>query len=115
MYFRPTFGSKELVQLTRDGNSDLRHGVTSWAYTEEIFGPKSFWWSPDGEEVAYMTTNLTGIPTYNINWYGGRIYPEQQAERYAKVGVRNIEKIQFRIWQKSTRRTIDLTVDLPEE
>ncbi|KAI6183124.1 hypothetical protein M3Y97_00454800 [Aphelenchoides bicaudatus] len=100
--------------LTHDGNTDYRHGHTSWGYQEEIFGPEAFWWSPDGNELVYLTTNLSAIETYDISWYGGKQYPDQQTMRYAKTGVRNLEQIQLRVWQKVTRQTLNFTVDLPE-
>lgn len=55
-----------MIQLTHDGSTDYRHGLTSWAYQEDIFGPEAFWWSPDGQEAVYMTTNLTGVGVANL-------------------------------------------------
>jgi hypothetical protein len=54
------------------------------------------------------------ILTFDLSWYGGKQYPDNQAMRYAKAGVRNLEEIQLRLWQKSTRQTINFAVDLPD-
>ncbi|KAI6230408.1 hypothetical protein M3Y99_01059600 [Aphelenchoides fujianensis] len=117
LYFRPLIGSRELVRITTNGHTDLRHGITSWAYQEELYGPDAFWWSPDGEEVAFMTTNLQSIEAYNITWYGGHQYPEQQNLRYAKTGVegRALEQVEFSVWNKRTKSLVKLAVDLPDD
>ncbi|KAI6232633.1 hypothetical protein M3Y99_01010300 [Aphelenchoides fujianensis] len=117
LYFRPLIGSRELVRITTNGHTDLRHGITSWAYQEELYGPDAFWWSPDGEEVAFMTTNLQSIEAYNITWYGGHQYPEQQNLRYAKTGVegRALEQVEFSVWNKRTKSLVKMAVDLPDD
>src|SRR5262245_5871048 len=39
------------VQLTTDGNENIKNGYASWVYMEEILGRgsryRAFWWSPD--------------------------------------------------------------------
>ncbi|CAD5210667.1 unnamed protein product [Bursaphelenchus xylophilus] len=114
LYYRPGFNSDELVNITTDGNTDYRHGITNWAYGEELFGPDVFWWSDDGQEVAYMTTDLNKVKSYNISYYMGQQYPLLQTQRYAKAGVRDLEKVDLKIWNKRSRKTVNLTVELPE-
>lgn len=73
-----------------------------------------FWWADDGKEVAYMTTDLKKMQSYNISYYSGRQYPFEHTQKYAKPGVRELEKVDLKIWNKETKYTIKMAVDLPE-
>ncbi|KAH0429844.1 hypothetical protein CcaCcLH18_08126 [Colletotrichum camelliae] len=82
-------------QITKDGGPDLFHGVPDWVYEEEIFGGRStLWFSPDGEYVAYLSFNETGVETFTIPYYmdDQKIappYPKELDLRYPKVGSTN--------------------------
>ncbi|KAF6803732.1 extracellular dipeptidyl-peptidase dpp4 [Colletotrichum sojae] len=82
-------------QITNDGGPDMFHGVPDWVYEEEIFGSRStFWFSPDGEYVAYLSFNETGVETFTIPYFMGGDevappYPVELDLRYPKVGSKN--------------------------
>ncbi|TDZ38249.1 Dipeptidyl peptidase 4 [Colletotrichum spinosum] len=84
-----------ISQITSDGGPDLFHGVPDWVYEEEIFGSRStLWFSPDGEYIAYLSFNETGVETFTIPYYmgGEKIAPPYPVEldlRYPKVGSKN--------------------------
>ncbi|KAK1704753.1 dipeptidyl peptidase IV N-terminal region-domain-containing protein [Colletotrichum lupini] len=84
-----------ISQITNDGGPDLFHGVPDWVYEEEIFGSRStFWFSPDGEYIAYLSFNETGVETFTIPYFmgGEKIAPPYPVEldlRYPKVGSKN--------------------------
>ena len=41
------------LNLTKDGEyNKIIYGATDWVYEEEVFA-KAFFWSPDGQNVAY--------------------------------------------------------------
>ncbi|WP_152051406.1 DPP IV N-terminal domain-containing protein [Tautonia marina] len=42
--------------LTIGGSDRVRHGKAVWVYFEELFNRswKAFWWSPDGEHIAFL-------------------------------------------------------------
>lgn len=49
--------SKAVTQLTTDGGKDeILNGRGDWVYDEEIFlrNGKAYWWSPDGQSIAFM-------------------------------------------------------------
>ncbi|KAI6181650.1 hypothetical protein M3Y98_00851800 [Aphelenchoides besseyi] len=118
LYYRPLMGSQELTRITTNGHIDYRHGITSWAYQEELFGQDAYWWSLDGEEVAFLSTSLSNVGTYNISWYNNqqKRYPDQQSLRYAKTGVgdQELEKIELSIWRKRDKSLTKLLVEIPE-
>ena len=59
------------IRLTSDANERIYNGWASWVYYEEILGRSSryaaFWWSPDGERIAYLHTDDNPVPLYHIN------------------------------------------------
>jgi dipeptidyl-peptidase-4 len=83
------------TQITDDGGPDLFNGVPDWVYEEEIFGDRyTLWFSPDGEYLAFLKIDETGVPTYTIPYYmaGGTKappYPKELDIRYPKVGETN--------------------------
>ncbi|KAI2610349.1 dipeptidyl peptidase IV N-terminal region-domain-containing protein [Hypoxylon fragiforme] len=82
-------------QITDDGSADLFHGVPDWVYEEEIFGDRSaLWFSPDGEVLAYLTFNETGVETFTVQYFMDNqdiapVYPHLLDLRYPKVGTTN--------------------------
>lgn len=84
------------TQITDDGSPDIFNGVPDWVYEEEIFGDRyTLWFSPDGEYLAFLRFNETGVPTYTVPYYmgGGQevapSYPSELKIRYPKVSATN--------------------------
>ncbi|KAJ3553279.1 hypothetical protein NPX13_g10921 [Xylaria arbuscula] len=84
-----------ISQITDDGSPDQFNGVPDWVYEEEIFGSRSaLWWSPDGEKLAYLGFNETGVETFTVPYFMNDmkiapVYPENLDLRYPKVGTKN--------------------------
>ncbi|OTB10080.1 hypothetical protein K445DRAFT_323385 [Daldinia sp. EC12] len=84
-----------ISQITSDGSPDLFNGVPDWVYEEEIFGDRSaIWFSPDGEVLAYLTFNETGVETFTVQYFMDNqeiapVYPRLLDLRYPKVGTTN--------------------------
>ncbi|RYO82367.1 hypothetical protein DL766_004753 [Monosporascus sp. MC13-8B] len=82
-------------QITTDGGPDMFHAVPDWVYEEEIFGSRStFWFSPDGEALAYLSFNETGVETFTVQYFMDNqeiapVYPNELDLRYPKVGTTN--------------------------
>lgn len=50
------------TQITKDGGPDVFNAIPDWVYEEEIFGDRStLWFSPDGEELAFLRFDETGV------------------------------------------------------
>lgn len=57
------------TQLTTDGSDTLLNGVLDWVYQEEIYGRgnwRAYWWSKDGQFIAYLQLDETGVPNYPL-------------------------------------------------
>ncbi len=55
-------------RLTNDGSDLILNGWASWVYYEEILGRRSrhkaFWWSPDGNMIAYLRFDDSPVPEF---------------------------------------------------
>ncbi|KAI3324183.1 dipeptidyl peptidase IV N-terminal region-domain-containing protein [Xylariaceae sp. AK1471] len=84
-----------ISQITDDGSPDMFNGVPDWVYEEEIFGSRSaLWFSPDGQKLAYLGFNETGVETFTIQYFMDNmdiapVYPKNLELRYPKVGTKN--------------------------
>ncbi|KAK3310711.1 putative dipeptidyl-aminopeptidase B [Chaetomium strumarium] len=94
-------GADNLIQITRDGGSEMFNGVPDWVYEEEVFaGASATWWSEDGNYIAFLRTNETGVPEYPVDYFlsrpsgtkpepGEEAYPETRMIKYPKAGAHN--------------------------
>ena len=59
------------IRLTSDASEKVYNGYSSWVYMEEILGRGSryaaFWFSPDGNLIAYLRTDETQVPVFTLN------------------------------------------------
>ncbi|CAP60552.1 uncharacterized protein PODANS_1_8430 [Podospora anserina S mat+] len=91
----------KVVQITKDGGAEVFNGVPDWVYEEEVFsGNSATWWSEDGNYIAYLRTNETGVPEYPVQYFlsrpsgtepapGEESYPEVRQIKYPKAGAHN--------------------------
>jgi dipeptidyl-peptidase-4 len=70
LYVYDLTNSKE-IRLTSDATDRIYNGYSSWVYMEEILERASryaaFWWSPDGNRIAYLRTDETQVPVFTLN------------------------------------------------
>jgi dipeptidyl-peptidase-4 len=70
LYVFDLVANKE-IRLTSDASEKIYNGYSSWVYMEEILGRSSryaaFWFSPDGNKIAYLRTDETQVPVFTLN------------------------------------------------
>jgi dipeptidyl-peptidase-4 len=120
----------QITQITNSGGPNQFNGVPDWVYEEEILSDRfAIWWKPDGEQLAYLSFNETGVPTYRVQYYMDRTnvsgsmaptYPRELDLRYPKVGATNptVKASLLRIdWGTEGPKPLELNIDQypPEE
>ena len=70
LYVFDLIANKE-IRLSFDASDKIFNGYASWVYMEEILGRASryaaFWWSPDGNKLAYLRTDESDVPVFTLN------------------------------------------------
>jgi dipeptidyl-peptidase-4 len=70
LYVYDLINNKE-IRLTSDASDKIYNGYSSWVYMEEILNRPShyaaFWWSPDGNKLAFLRTDETDVPVFTLN------------------------------------------------
>ncbi|KAI1564231.1 DAP2, Dipeptidyl aminopeptidaseacylaminoacyl-peptidase [Pyrenophora tritici-repentis] len=123
MYLRK-LDSKEVIQITRDGGSELFYGIPDWVYEEEVFQTNSAtWWSEDGKYIAFLRTDESTVPTYPVQYFvsrpsgdkpkaGEENYPEVRNIKYPKAGAPNpIVTLQFYDVEKAEVFSVEIEDD----
>lgn len=82
------------TRLTFDGSDVILNGYASWVYYEEILGRasryRSFWWSPDSKNIAFMRMDESEVPVFPIYSEEGQ-HGYLENTRYPKAGDKNPE------------------------
>lgn len=83
--------TKEEIQITEDGEEDeIINGAVDWVYEEEFSFHRGFYWSPNGEQIAYYRFDESEVPEFEMAIYSG-LYPEEFEFKYPKAGEKNSE------------------------
>ena len=101
--------SNELITITSDGKkNEIINGFADWVYEEELSLSKSFFWSPDGNKIAFLKFNEKEVPMYNMQKWNG-LYPEDYKFKYPKAGEKN-SVVTVHIYDLSSKNTIEMPV-----
>ncbi len=115
LYVFDIVANKE-IRLTDDATDKIYNGYASWVYMEEILGRGSryaaFWWSPDGNKIAYLRTDDNPVPVFTLNRLDepDGIHGLIEATPYPKPGDPN-PKVKMGIADISTTKTVWVKTD----
>ena len=76
-------------QLTSDGSPSIINGTSDWVYEEEFSLREGFSWSPDGQRIAYLQFDQSGVPEFALINYTDSLYPVITKYPYPKPGQTN--------------------------
>ncbi|CAN5175056.1 S9 family peptidase [soil metagenome] len=96
-------------RVTNTGKvNEIINGSTDWVYEEEFYLTIAFFWSPDGQKIAFYTFDESEVKEYEMQmWYG--LYPNIYSFKYPKAGEKNSEvKISVFNVENETCATIQL-------
>ena len=100
-------------QITKDGEyNKIIYGATDWVYEEELSFAKAFFWSPDGQNVAFYRFDESKVKEFTMTNYYDELYPEYVTFKYPKVGEANSE---VHIYVHSLRNGKTVRIDLGNE
>jgi len=76
-------------QITEDGKKGkVINGASDWVYEEEFSFAKAWFWSPDGQKIAFYRFDESEVRQYTLQEWNG-IYPETVPYKYPKAGEQN--------------------------
>jgi dipeptidyl-peptidase-4 len=79
-----------VIHRVTDRGKDLYllNGVADWVYEEELDVERAYWWSPDGQRLAFLQFDERPVGIVPIT--GSEVpYPELESQHYPKAGTAN--------------------------
>ncbi len=104
-----TLADGSVTAVTRDGERNtLIHGSTDWVYEEEFAFTKAFYWSPDSDQLAYISFDESNVEEYNLQLWG-EFYPRDERFKYPKAGEAN-STVQVSVYHLSDQKTVAMDI-----
>jgi dipeptidyl-peptidase-4 len=77
------------VRITDDGEfNKIINGAADWVYEEEFGFAKAWFWSPEGDRIAFYRFNEERVKEFFMTDWGS-LYPEPIRFKYPKAGEQN--------------------------
>ena len=108
MHISNTDGSN-VVSITTDGNSknQIKYGIATWVYGEELGQITAMWWSPDSKKVAFYRFDEKNAKKYYVIYNQTQIQDSIEIEAYPKVGAKNLP-VDLLVYDLETKKTVTL-------
>ncbi|WP_421775130.1 S9 family peptidase [Gracilimonas sp.] len=102
----------EETQITSDGEfNKVINGAADWVYEEEFGFAKAWFWSPEGDRIAFYRFDEERVKEFFMtNW--GSLYPEEVEFKYPKAGEKN-SIVSIHVYHLDSGETA--TMDVEEE
>ncbi len=79
----------EETQITEDGEfNSIINGVADWVYEEEFSFTKAWFWSPNGDRIAFYRFDEAHVKEFTMELWD-ELYPEFIRFKYPKAGEEN--------------------------
>lgn len=98
-----------VVAITSDGNADnqIKYGIATWVYGEELRQNTAMWWSPDGSKIAFYRFDEKASKKYYVLLNQVQIQDSLEIEAYPKVGAVNLP-VDLMMYDLKTKKLIKL-------
>ncbi len=101
-----------IISFGQGEEDKLIAGTVDWVYEEEFSFHKGFYWSPEGNYIAYYQFDETAVPTFSMDVYGTGLYPQADVFKYPKAGeVNSVVNIHIYDLEKNTDHVVSLPAD----
>lgn len=95
--------------ITNNGKWNyIINGSSDWVYEEEFGFAKAFFWSPDGQSIAYYIVNESDVKEYNMQVWSG-LYPQDYKFKYPKAGEKN-SLIDIAVYHLRDNKTVSMNL-----
>jgi dipeptidyl-peptidase-4 len=97
--------------ITHDGNMEtqLKYGIATWVYGEELGQNTAMWWSPDSKKIAFYKFDEKHAKKYYVLYDQTKIQDSVEIEAYPKVGASNLP-VDLLMYDLETEKTLELDV-----
>jgi len=110
MYLSNADGSN-VIAITTDGNEEnqVKYGIATWVYGEELSQSTAMWWSPDGSKIAFYRFVEKDVKKYYVLLDQLELYDSLEVEAYPKVGEPNLP-VDLMVYDVATKKVIELDI-----
>ncbi|MCE7056050.1 S9 family peptidase [Algoriphagus sp. AGSA1] len=100
-----------VVAITSDGNEEnqVKYGIATWVYGEELDQNTAMWWSPDGSKIAFYRFVEKDVKKYYVLLNQLSLYDSLEIEAYPKVGEPNLP-VDLMVYDLETKKMIELDI-----
>lgn len=92
--------------ITTDGKlNNIINGATDWVYEEEFAFSQAYFWSPDGNYIAFYKFDESKVKEFEMNEYNAALYPSVYKFKYPKAGEEN-SNVSIHIYNIKTQQTL---------
>lgn len=108
LYISAADGSNP-VKVTQDGNEEtqIKYGIATWVYGEELGQNTAMWWSPDSKQVAFYKFQERNVKKYYVLLDQLKLQDSLEIEAYPKVGADNLP-VDLMVYNLDTKKLIQL-------
>ncbi|WP_420387007.1 DPP IV N-terminal domain-containing protein [Roseivirga sp.] len=108
MYISNIDGSN-VQAITTDGNMDnqIKYGIATWVYGEELGQITAMWWSPDSKKVAFYRFDEKNSKKYYVLLDQLQMYDSLEVMSYPKVGEPNLP-VDLMVYDLETKKMTKL-------
>lgn len=97
------------TQVTTDGlHNHIINGGADWVYEEELSFAKAFFWSPDGEKIAFYRFDESEVREFSMMMYED-LYPRVYKFKYPKPGEKN-SVVSIHVYDLNSKNTKSVDV-----
>ena len=104
LYYKD-LSTNKITQITKDGKyNEIINGATDWVYEEEFAFAKAFFWSGDGNKIAFYRFDEQEVKQFTMTNYTNQLYPDYVNFKYPKTGEDNA-KVSIHIYDLNSKKT----------
>lgn len=110
MYISAPDGSNAIT-ITTDGNeqTQIKYGIATWVYGEELGQRTAMWWSPDSRKIAFYKFEEKDVKKYYVLLNQLKLQDSLEIEAYPKVGADNLP-VNLMVYDADTKKLIEFDI-----